>query len=250
MRRILAFAIAGALAAACTTSVRPSDPVAPRPAPPPLVYAAVGASETAGVGTREPWRDAWPRVVWRTALEGAVLFDFGVPGSTVGQALVEQVPEAVAVEPDIVTVWLNVNDLIGGVPVGQFERGLSELVGALARGGRTDVFVANVPVLTGLPLYLACRPDPPADGPACPLDEGLPGPTRIAAATDAYNEAIARVAAGFGMTIVDLHGLGDLASADPSTVSEDGFHPSTRGARVIAERFAAAIAARAGATES
>ncbi|HEX6230631.1 MAG TPA: SGNH/GDSL hydrolase family protein [Actinomycetota bacterium] len=245
MRRRLVSLLLSAVAAGCTTSAGASDPVAPGPAPSPVLYAAVGASETAGVGTRDPSRDAWPRVLWRTELEGAVLFDFGVPGSTVEQALVEQVPEAVAVGPDVVTVWLNVNDLIDGVPARRFERRLSEVVGALARGGRSQVFVANVPVLTGLPLYLACRPDPPPDGPGCPIGDALPGPEVIAAATEAYNRAIARVADRFGATVVDLHGLGDLASVDPSYVSEDGFHPSTEGARLIAGRFAAAIAMRA-----
>jgi lysophospholipase L1-like esterase len=243
VNRFLASGILTVLAVGCTTSAAAPDPVAPGRAPSPLVYAAVGASETAGVGTREPWRHAWPRVLWRSELEGSVLFDFGVPGSTVEQALFEQVPEAVAVEPDVVTVWLNVNDLVARVPPGRYERQLSELVVALARDGRTRVFVANVPVLTGLPLYRACRPDPPPAGLECPVDHPLPPPAAIRAATEAYNAAIERVADRTGASVVDLHGLGDLASSDPSTVAEDGFHPSRRGAMLIAQRFGEAIAA-------
>jgi lysophospholipase L1-like esterase len=234
--------LAMALLASCTTSGADRDPVSPEAAGPPPVYVAIGASETAGVGTTDPFRDAWPKVLWRDALPDAVLYDFGVPGSTVAQALVEQLPEAVAAGPDVATVWLNVNDLVDLVPVERYESRLDRVVGRLRAAG-ADVYVANVPVLTSLPLYLACRPDPPPGTVFCPLDRRLPPPEVVERATRDYNAAIARVADHHGATVVDLHALGDVATSDPGFVSDDGFHPSTEGAGAIAERFAEAIGA-------
>ena len=52
-----------------------------------LVYVAVGASETVGIGADNPQRDAWPRVLHGTALKKATFVNLGVSGATVGQAI-------------------------------------------------------------------------------------------------------------------------------------------------------------------
>jgi lysophospholipase L1-like esterase len=64
---------------------------------------------------------------------------------------------------------------------------------------------------------------------------------------DAYNAAIARVAAATGAVLVDLHGAGLTArqsGTEASLVSSDGFHPSDAGHALVAKAFAAAYAAR------
>ncbi|HEY0409990.1 MAG TPA: SGNH/GDSL hydrolase family protein, partial [Candidatus Dormibacteraeota bacterium] len=89
---------------------------------PTLVDVAVGASETVGAGTQDRLRSAWPQVLYLTALQrGAVFYNFGIPGASVAQALTAELPQALAVHPDLVTVWLNVNDLLAGVPPAQYE---------------------------------------------------------------------------------------------------------------------------------
>ena len=65
----------------------------------------------------------------------------------------------------------------------------------------------------------------------------------LLARIDAYNAAIATLAANFPgrVTVVDLFtGSGPLVST--MTVSADGFHPSDAGYALIADRFAKAIA--------
>ena len=63
----------------------------------PIVYVAVGASDTVGVGTTDPSTEAWPVVFVGEALPQSTRFtNVGVSGSTVAQALTEQVPKAVA----------------------------------------------------------------------------------------------------------------------------------------------------------
>jgi lysophospholipase L1-like esterase len=249
--RLVATLLSLVVGMACTGgSPAPEAAVSPT-AGRPVVYAAVGASETAGVGTADPFRDAWPRVLWASLPPGSALYDLGVPGSTTEQALSEQLPQAVAVRPDVVTVWLNVNDLVAGVPPIRYGGRLAELVGRLRDAGVTTVLVANTPRLDTLPLYRACRaPDgvyaPPGGPPVrCRTDvvPPLPAPAKVRALVAAYNRQIARVVATEGAVLIDLHALGDVAVTHPAWISRDGFHPSTQGAAAVAELFAAALGA-------
>jgi hypothetical protein len=73
------------LLAACTSGgpaarpglARPPAAVATTPAP--VVYAAIGASETAGIGAADPRRQAWPTVFYLTALPPtAVYYNLGI----------------------------------------------------------------------------------------------------------------------------------------------------------------------------
>lgn len=214
----------------------PTAPSGPGP-----VYVAVGASETVGVGSTQPLREAWPRVFFRAALPTSTVFvNTGIPGSTVAQAIREEAPMAVQLRPDVVTVWTNVNDIIAGVAPEDFERQLETLVSTLRRGGATRVLVANVPPLDRLPAYLACRPAPPAGGPPCRAAARLPAPDAVVQVVEAYNQATARVVERQGAFLVDLHAMGLAARQDDSAaalVSGDGFHPSTVGHAAVASAF-------------
>lgn len=202
------------------------------------VYAALGASETVGLGADQPEHDAWPQVFYRNYLpQSAVFYNLGLPGATTERALSAELPDALAVRPDLTTVWLNTNDLIHGVPVDAYEGQLDQLVSALRQGGRARVLLANTPVLDGLPAYRECLG--PQPGPRCLIhDRPPPSPETIRATVAGYNAAIARVAAHRGAALVDLHCAGDMASQHPDWLSADGFHPSTRGHTAIASAFA------------
>ena len=240
--RRLALAVTMLLLSACASggaarSAQPSDQ------PPVLdahVYAAVGASETVGMGADHPERDAWTQVFYRTALpESAVFYNFGEPGSTTQQALDQEVPSALAVHPDLVTVWLNTNDILHGVPVDAYQEQLDRLVLALRQQGHAKVLLANTPVLDGLPSYRDCLRQPP--GPHCLLQgQPVPEPAQLRALVASYNSAIAAVAGRRGAVLVDLNCQGDMASLHPDWLSSDGFHPNARGYAAIAAAFAGA----------
>jgi lysophospholipase L1-like esterase len=204
-----------------------------------IVYAAIGASETYGIGASDP-RQVWPQVFYNDVLPpSAVLYNFGIPGVTTAQALHDEVPAAVAVHPTVVTVWLNVNDLINGVAAPDYEAQLRQLLRALRRGGQTRVLVANTPDLAQLPAYRACLPGAPAGGPACLIPAAfMPTPQAVAAAVAAYNVAIGDAAKQEGATLVDLHLNDSQIAQHPEWISADGFHPSTQGYAVIAKQFA------------
>jgi acyl-CoA thioesterase I len=232
------------LVTGCSAGGGPAAPQRPAstPAPtaPPVVYAAVGASDTAGIGAQDPRSQAWPTVFYETALpRAAVMYSFGIPSETTQAALAVEVPAALAVRPTVVTVWLNVDDLAAGVTAADYEAQLGQLVHALRRGGAARVLLANTPYLDRLPVYLACR----SGAGACPFAGAVPAPADLNAAVDAYNAAIARVAQREGAVLVDLHAQGEVPVQHPDWVSADGFHPNAAGYAAVAARFAAALAA-------
>ena len=211
--------------------------------PPPLaanVYVAIGASETVGVGADHPEREAWTQVFYQTSLpRAAVFYNFGEPGVTAADALLRQVPQALSVRPDLVTVWLNTNDIVHSVSVTDYELALDRLVAQMRQGGQARVLVANTPVLDGLPAYRDCLE--PTPGPHCLIkDRPVPAPDQVRQIVADYNAAIERVVQRNGATLVDIHCQGDMAAVHPDWLSSDGFHPSTIGHAAIAKAFAAA----------
>jgi lysophospholipase L1-like esterase len=218
-------------------------------------YVAVGASESVGVGTDDPAQQAWPEVLRHTALPTRTVFtNLGISGATVADALQKEVPQAVKLDPTLVTVWLNVNDLTHFVSVASYEQSLDNLVHQLRRGGKTKVLVANTPPVSDFPAYTSCRPNPPAGAAPCALgglaQALLPGPQVVDDMVAAYNAAIARVVAKEGAVLVDLHAAAERARAEgteQAMFSADGFHPSVEGHRVVAATFAGALSASGGA---
>jgi acyl-CoA thioesterase-1 len=229
-RLLPALAAVALLAGACSFS-KPHVLPPPADTGPAPVYVAVGASETTGVGSDQPLRDAWPRVLHRTALPaGSIFVNMGIPGATVSQALAEEADQALSAHPNLVTVWLNVNDMIAGVSPADYEAQLDSLVHTLRRNGTVRVLVANTPPLDQLPAYQTGR-----------ILGGLPGPDVVRQLTADYNAAIARVVQRQGALLVDLFAVGMAARAagtEATMVSRDGFHPSTAGHASVAEAFA------------
>src|SRR5438105_3104477 len=156
----------------CSSATR-SSPSAAAPAQPAAVYAAIGASETYGIGASDRYREAWPQVFYHDVLPpSAILYNFGIPGATTAAALRDEVPAALAVHPSVVTVWLNVNDLLQGVSPQTYAPQLRQLVQAMRRNPQARVLVANMPDLRQLPAYKACLPAAPASAPQCLIPAG------------------------------------------------------------------------------
>lgn len=241
MRRRTLLALAGPLLlAACAPGGASGPRATPTPEPPAIVYAAIGASETIGVGTDDPTRESFPQRLFQRLGPAATFYDFGLPSETTAAALKDELPGALQVHPTLATVWLNVDDLIGSVPVSDYEAQLDRLVATLRRAG-ARVAIANTPHLDHLPAYAACRPNAAA-GTKCPLGAiTLPPPDQVEAQVVSYNAAIARVAATEGATLVDLYASGEVPDLHPGYVSKDGFHPSAAGALAIADTFATAL---------
>ena len=207
------------------------------------VYVALGNGETGGNGVPNKIRDAWPQLVFRAAFPRRTVFaNFGQSDVTVAEALRTQLPPALALRPTVATVDLTEDTFLTRDVTG-FEADLTTLVTRLRRGGRTLVVLGNVLPGDREPGVLACLPNPPAGSGPCeigPVDD-------LAAQTardDAFNAAIARVAARTGAPLADLHAAFLAARArgrEDALWQGNTFSPNESGHRLIARVFERAI---------
>jgi lysophospholipase L1-like esterase len=216
-RRQLLLALPGLLlAGAVACQPGQSGPTLARP----LIYVAIGASDTVGVGAGSPEQESWPSVLQRRLPPGSQLVNLGISGSLLGQALDQQLPVALDSDPDLVTVWLAVNDYGARVPLERYADQMDTLLSELRSGTHATVLVGNIPDLRALPS--AGRFD---------LRE-----------VDRWNAAIEEAVRRHDATLVDLRETWKEVADHPEYISSDGFHPSTTGYRRLADVFYASAA--------
>jgi lysophospholipase L1-like esterase len=215
-----ALAVIGALiVSACTANAQGARPV---------TYVAIGASDAVGIGASDPETQGWvPRFGTRLG-QNVHVVNLGVSGSTLAQALDEQAGPAVDAQPDVVTVWLAVNDLTARVPLNTYAANLDTLLGDLDTT-HARVLVGNVPDLSSLGAYRGIDPAP------------------LRAEVDRWNAVIADTTARHGDTLVDLFSRWQEVAQHPEYLSADGFHPSTEGYQKLADVFGEALPPGAGA---
>ncbi|MEK7860424.1 MAG: GDSL-type esterase/lipase family protein, partial [Chloroflexota bacterium] len=202
----------------------PSGTRRPSPSPGAIHYVAIGASDTVGVGARDPATGSWPARIVALLPPGSTSVNLGVSGSLAAQAQREQLPAALRERPTIVTIWLAVNDLNAQVRPLDYAASLASIVDALVAGTDAAVFVGNVPDLRAVPLYAASDPNV------------------LLSQISGYNAAVTAVVGKHPgrAALVDLF-TGSTELTSQMTVSPDGFHPSDTGYALIAQRFAEAM---------
>ncbi len=214
-RRLAAIALA--LALAYTGAIPALAQPAPEAAS--LTYVAIGASDTVGVGATDPAHEGWvPRLGAMLGPDTRVV-NLGRNASLLHDAVRDQLPAAVAANPDVVTVWLAVNDFNAAVALSQYRTDLDLLLGALQEQTHATILVGNIPDLTSVANYT-----------------GVP-PILLWFETYRWNYAIQTVANGHGATVVDLQDYWSELEQHPEYVSSDGFHPSSLGYARLADIF-------------
>jgi lysophospholipase L1-like esterase len=193
-----------------------------------VTYVAIGASDAVGIGAANPEQDGWVPQFGARLGPNVRVVNLGVSGSTLAQALQEQLGPALDAQPDVVTVWLAVNDLNARVPLDQYAADLDTLLGQL-ESTHARVLVGNVPDLAALAAYRGLDAD------------------RVNAEVDQWNAVIADTTARHGDTLVDLYAHWQEISEHPEYLSSDGFHPSSAGYQALADVFASALQPGAGA---
>ncbi|MEU3743191.1 SGNH/GDSL hydrolase family protein [Streptomyces sp. NPDC032198] len=199
----------------------------------PLCFVALGDSLTEGIGdpVDEGWR-GWAALLAEglgaregAAHEGAVRFhNLAVSGSQTGDVLDRQLPVALELRPDLVSVVVGVNDTLRCTfDIRAVAARLDEVYAAAARHGAQ--------------LLTACLPDPGAM-------LGLPGALArpLARRQRAVNAAVHALSERYAA--VHLHLADDEWVADRALWSADRLHPGERGHRLVAARFHALLAAR------
>lgn len=189
---------------------------------PPLAgsYAALGASETYGVGA-VPHTAGYAYLVAR-ALHARHFVDAGIPGATVSSGYQSELTAALNTRPSLCTVFFGVNDVRAGVTRADFLQNLHDLVATL-RQAHAQVLIVGFPDLSQLPAVVQAH---------------IAGVSQI---TASWNAGIRRVARQTGAHVVDLSRFGAEIARHPNYIATDGLHPSTAGHRRIAQVVIAAI---------
>jgi lysophospholipase L1-like esterase len=196
----------------------------PDPAPPRRFarYVAIGDSSTEGLDDpdgRGGYRGWANRLAERLArAQGALLYaNLGVRGRRTDQILADQLEPALAMEPDLATVFAGTNDVVARrFDADRIGADVERMQGALIAGGAT-VLSFTLPDLTQvMPLARLVR-------------------HRVAA----LNEALRATSARTGAILVDI--ARHPVASDPRLWSDDRLHANAVGHARIAAALAQAI---------
>jgi lysophospholipase L1-like esterase len=193
------------------------------------LYVALGDSFTAGTGC--PPGEAWPERLangLRARNVGLSFRNLAIEGATSAQVL-EQLPEALELEPDLVTVVCGANDVLTTTrpDPAAYARRLGALFGRLQR--------ANPAVR----LVTATSPERWDF-----LELGPRTRARVERGIRRVNRATRVVADAYAVPYLEVAGHPGLC--EPENFSTDGLHPSPLGHRRAARGFAELVRDRCG----
>lgn len=202
--------------AAPTPVPHPSaTPAAPSlAAPRPRSYAALGASETYGVGAT-PYRRGYAYLVAHD-LHATHFVDVGIPGTTLPAGYELELTRALEIRPALCTVFFGVNDLRAGVHRASFMRDLHDLVATLRRA-HARVIIIGIPNLALVPAVAAMHL------------------ANLQQVVNSWNAGMRQVARATGARFFDLTRYDGEIKSHPGYVAPDGLHPSNAGHARLAQ---------------
>jgi phosphatidylinositol alpha 1,6-mannosyltransferase len=185
------------------------------------LYVALGDSFTAGTGCAPG--EAWPDRLATGLRAHSPMLDFrnlAVHGATSTEVL-SQLPEAIELEPDLVTVVCGANDVLETTrpDVAGFARRLASILGRLA--------AAN----PGVRIATATSPERWDFLPLGPRTRA-----RVERGIARFNRATRTVASAYGVPCLDVATHPGLSEAE--NFAPDGLHPSALGHKRAAQGFA------------
>lgn len=228
--------IAAAVVAGCVSSVPPGEflPGALRllPAEPAasVLYVALGDSTVEGVGASSPARNYVGRLHerLRAVYPRARLMNLGVGGATASGVRSRQLPRALELQPDLVTLSVGPNDITGGRDLESYARDVEAILRTLTHRTTAVVVVNLIPDITVTPRFRGTEIEP-----------------RVRQRVVAFNEILIRQARAYGAEVVDLYAASQReVPGRPELVGADRYHPSDEGYARWAELMWAGIEAR------
>jgi acyl-CoA thioesterase I len=191
-----------------------------------IVYVALGASDAVGVGADQPATQGYVPQIFQHLPQGSHLINLGSSGIHLHEALTQELPIAVASNPQLITIWLVANDFVAGVAYDSYMQDLNSMLQQLHSETSARVVMANLPDLTLLPFFNRDSPQQKQN---------------MQAAIQRWNTQIAVLAQQYDVVLVDLTTHNSQLTAHPEYVSGDGFHPSPAGYTQLANFFWDAI---------
>jgi acyl-CoA thioesterase-1 len=235
MPRLTALIAAGVVAG-CVASVPPGEfppgvlrllPAEPAAS---VLYVALGDSTVEGVGASSPARNYVGRLHerLRAVYPRARLMNLGVGGATAAGVLSRQLPRALELQPDLVTLSVGPNDITGKRDLGSYARDIDTILRTLTRRTSAVVVVNLIPDLTVTPRFRGKEIEP-----------------RVRQRVVAFNEVLARQAREYGAEVVDLYAASQReVPSRPDLIGPDRYHPSDEGYERWAELMWPGIEAR------
>ncbi len=185
-------------------------------------YVAIGDSQTEGLWDGDDsvgvagFADRLATII-DSLRPGLRYANLAIRGKRVRDVLDEQVPQALAMQPDLITVCAGMNDVIR--PGRSFDRALADL-------DQLYRLVAE----SGATVATTMFPD---------IAELVPVGRLLETRVLKINEVIAGAAERYGFGLVDLYHADSMK--DPETWSPDGIHASTKGHILFAAAAAEAL---------
>jgi acyl-CoA thioesterase-1 len=202
-----------------------ATPAMPTPITGAIRYVALGDSTGAGVGAREGGYVA--RLFKRIAADrsGSTLANLCVSGATTSDVLRGQIGRGIAIDPNLVTLGIGINDIGHGFELEEFAKNYEAILIKLKEGTRATIVVTNLPDISSAPRI------PPS----------LRGEYQQRIIE--FNGRLQEIASRHGVTVFDVFTIThEQLPSHPEYFSADGFHPSDQGYELWAEQMWPTIA--------
>jgi len=178
----------------------------------PIVYVALGDSTGFGVGAREGGyvKRLFNRINERRP--GSTLQNLCVSGATTDDLIRGQLDQVVALNPDLVTVGIGINDIGHGFTIEQFAINYEKILSTLKEKTHARIVVTNIPDVSSAPR--------------------IPNSMRseYQRQIDEFCQRLVEIANQHGVTIFDVYTITkEELPSHPEYFSNDGFHPSDEG---------------------
>jgi len=178
----------------------------------PIVYVALGDSTGAGVGARD---GGYVARLFKRMLErrpDSKLSNLCISGATTADLLRSQLDRGVALNPDLVTVGIGINDIGHGLTLEQFSKNYEQILSTLKEKTHAQIVVSNIPDVSSAPR--------------------IPGALRseYQRQIEQFSQRLGEIAERYGVTVFDVYSITKAElPAHPEYFSSDGFHPSDKG---------------------
>ncbi len=181
----------------------------------------MGDSLTAGVGVlaqEQSYPYLFATKIFQQQKKNVSLTNLGIPGAKSSDVLNVQVEAAIAIQPDVVTLCIGVNDMHNFVSQEQFRSNLESIIGRLSSETNAQIVVMTIPFIGTNDLMR------------------FPYQSVFNYRTQQYNETIRAVATAKQVRLVDMYTeTVDPFYTDKTMYSSDHFHPSEKGYSLMAD---------------
>lgn len=191
-----------------------------------LTYVALGDSLTNGAGVTKH-NESFPYLIGEKIAgsdKKVILENASYPGAKTEDLIANLLEPAIALQPDVVTVLIGVNDIHNHITKEKFEVNYRHILERLTKGTSAKIYIINIPLIGSNTAIL-----PPLN-------------LYFEAETKKFNSIIKELATEYNLTYIDLYSpTKEMLRKDSPYYSADSFHPSAVGykewAHIIYDNF-------------